>query len=385
LNHLSMNLGVFDRNHGPVRNTNYPIYSDDLFKWYKNKNVKSVRLMFTWEAVQRRLEGPITTVNEPPRESPPSVNYINYWADLAGRQMPERLPNGTLLPSSVLKRLLDNDISVILCPWQHNKNAGFGEIKGDTDIVYDNVAFTSDQFKDFWRKFATAINGVTGNDQRVAFDLINEPHTHAESGNKPGDIGISLADWFTYAQAAINAIRAAGATNTIFVPGIAFTAARTFTTNGSSTEWLKLTDPQKNIAVTVHCYDGITNLNGVKSTKPTTVLREACSALVTWARTNDIKVNIGEIALDAGANGRPGFCSISSLSTAKAQWNDWNLFCVANDDVLVGWNWWGNSTAGWWDQGDSCGGSHWGLTLDDGATQTIYMDLIEATLGVPIL
>jgi hypothetical protein len=93
-------------------------------------------------------------------------------------------------------------------------------------------------------KFATAINGVTGNDQRVAFDLINEPHTHAESGNKSGDIGISLADWFTCAQAAISAIRAAGATNTIFVAGMAYTAASSFTTNGSSTAWLNLTDPQ---------------------------------------------------------------------------------------------------------------------------------------------
>jgi cellulase (glycosyl hydrolase family 5) len=74
-----------------------------------------------------------------------------------------------------------------------------------------------------------AINGVVGNDQRVAFDLINEPHTHAESGNKPGDIGISLADWFTCAQAAIDAIRAAGATNTIFVPGMAYTDADSFT------------------------------------------------------------------------------------------------------------------------------------------------------------
>src|SRR5205823_11202260 len=127
--------------------------------------------------------------------------------------------------------------------------------------------------------------GVTGNNQRVAFDLINEPHTHAESGNKAGDIGISLADWFTDAQAAIAAIRAAGAANTIFVPGMAYTAASSFTANGRSTKWLTLADPQKNIAVTVHCYDGLGSVSP-------TVLRDACSALVTWARANGIKVNI---------------------------------------------------------------------------------------------
>lgn len=347
LNHVAMNMGAFDRDAGPVRDTDYPIYSDALLNWYRTKHVKSIRFMFTWEAVQSAAGGPV------PATEP---GYASYWMDL----------------TNVLTRLLARDIYVILSPWQYNAASG------DTDIVYGNAAFTSAHFADFWGKFATTINGVTGNDQRVAFDLINEPHTHAESGNKPGDIGISLADWFTCAQAAINAIRAAGATNTIFVPGMAYTAASSFTTNGSSTAWLNLTDPQNNIAVTVHCYTGL------GSASPT-VLRDACSALVAWARTNGIKVNIGEIAIDAGANGNAPYCS--TFATAQAQWADWDKFCLVNNDVLVGWNWWGNSAPDWWNQGDSCNpaGFHWGLTLDNGTTQTIYMDLIEATLPVPIL
>ena len=210
----------------------------------------------------------------------------------------------------------------------------------------------------------------------MSFELINEPHTHAEAGNKAGDIGISLADWFACAQAGITSIRTTGATNTIFVPGMAYTAASSFTSNGSSTAWLALSDPQNNIAVTVHCYSGLGSAS-------TSVLRDACSALVTWARTNHgIKINIGEIAIDAGDNGRPTFCS--TFATAQAQWADWHRFCVDDsNDVLVGWNWWGNSAPGWWNQGDSCDpeGYHWGLTLDGGATQTIYMDLIETTMA----
>src|SRR5205085_4363635 len=248
LNHVGMNLGDFDRVNGPTRNTNYPSYSDALLNWYQVKNVKSVRLMFTWEAVQSVLGGPIPVAGP---------GYATYWLDL----------------TSTLTRLLARDIYVILSPWQ------FNTASGDTDIVYDDAAFTSAHFADFWSKFATAINGVAGPDHRVAFDLINEPHTHPESGNKPGDIGISVADWFTCAQAAINAIRAAGATNTIFIPGMAYAAASSFTTNGSSTEWLKLTDPQKNIAVTPHHYSGL------GSTAPT-VLRDNCLALVDWARAN---------------------------------------------------------------------------------------------------
>lgn len=154
---------------------------------------------------------------------------------------------------------------------------------------------------------------------------------------------------------------------------MAYTAASSFTTNRSATEWLKLTDRQNNIAVTVHCYTGL------GSASPT-VLREACAALIIWARTNGVKVHIGEIAIDAGSNGRPTYCS--TFATAQAQWDDWNNFCRENNDVLVGWNWWANSAPDWWNQGDSCDaeGYHWGLTLDNGTTQTVYMDLIEATL-----
>ena len=344
LNLVSMNMGDFNRITGPQRGTNYPVYSDALLDRCQAKHVKSVRLMFTWEAVQAALGGPV-----PPAEP----GYADYWTDL----------------TSVLTRLLARDIAVMLCPWQYNTASG------DTDIVYDDASFSAADFADFWGKLATAINGVTGSDQRVSFDLINEPHTHAEAGNRAGDIGISLADWFACAQAAIAAMRAAGVTNTIFVPGMAYSAAGSFTSNGSSTAWLALNDPQHNLAVTVHCYAGL------GSASPT-VLRDACADLVTWARPNGIKVNIGEIAIDAGDNGRQTFCS--TFAAAQAQWADWQRFCAGDGkDVLVGWNWWGNSAADWWNQGDSCDpeGYHWGLTLDDGATQTIYMDLIESALA----
>jgi hypothetical protein len=89
-------------------------------------------------------------------------------------------------------------------------------------------------------------------------------------------------------------------------------------------------------------------------------------------------VNVGEIAIDSGNNVRSSWRS--TFSTARAQWANWDDFCRANNDVLVGWNWWANSEAGWWNAGDSAAGSHWGLTLDNGATQTVYADLIESTL-----
>lgn len=342
LNHVSMNLAGFDRKDGPVQGTNYPVYSDQLLDWYRSKGVESVRLLFTWEAVQSALGSPLPS---------PGAGYAIYWADLV----------------DVVNRLLARGIYVIVGPWQYNANVA------DTDIVYDSAAFTSAEFSDFWSKFAAAINAATGNDQRVAFDLINEPHL---PGN--GRIGITLEDWFSYAQSAIDAIRAAGAANTVFVPGMDYTAAATFTTNGSADQWLTLADPAENIAATAHCYLDSANLS-------LTAIVDACSAFVSRARENGVKVNIAEIAINAGPNGRAATCS--SFAAAQAQWSNWTEFCAANNDVLVGWNWWGNSEAGWWNEGDSCDpeGFHWGLTLDNGVTQTVYMDLIESSIPVRIL
>ena len=338
LNHVSMNLAGFDRGAGPVRGTNYPVYADALLDWYQSKKVASARVLFTWEAVQPALDTAIPSND---------AGYSDYWSDLM----------------DVVNRLLARGIYVILGPWQYNANVR------DTDIVYDSEPFSSNDFATFWGNFAAAVNVATGNDQRVAFDLINEPHVPGG-----GRVGISLEDWFAYAQAAIDAIRGTGCSNSIFVPGMDYTAAAKFTMNGSSTAWLGLADPLNSIAVTAHCYLDSGNFSP-------TALSDACSALIAWARSQTVKVNIGEIAIDAGDNGRGSFCS--SFATAQAQWSDWCLFCAANSDVLVSWGWWANSAAGWWNDGDSCDpeGYHWGLTLDDGASQTIYMNLIESAFA----
>src|SRR5262245_627455 len=58
LNHVGMNIGAINnRALGPVRDTEYPTYSDALLNWYQIKNVKSVRFMFTWKRFNERLEG----------------------------------------------------------------------------------------------------------------------------------------------------------------------------------------------------------------------------------------------------------------------------------------------------------------------------------------
>src|SRR5262245_2252368 len=93
VNHVSMNMGDFNRMSGPIRGTDYPMYSNALFDWYQAKDMKSIRVMFTWEAVQSTLGGAVP---------PAGGGYVNYWADLV----------------AVVTRLLARNIYVTLAPWQ---------------------------------------------------------------------------------------------------------------------------------------------------------------------------------------------------------------------------------------------------------------------------
>jgi aryl-phospho-beta-D-glucosidase BglC (GH1 family) len=347
VNLVSMNLGGFNRATGPVRESpaggaNYPVYPAALLDWMQTSHMTSVRLLFTWEAVQPALGGPIP----PPPPPAAARGYSDYWADLL----------------DVLRKLLARNIYVTLAPWQ------YGSASGDTDILYDDAPFTPADFGDFWAGFAAAINAATLNDPRVAFDLINEPHQ--PGSGKPGDHGISTVAWFACAQQAITAIRAKGVANTILVPGMNFADCATFVAS-SAASWLTLNDPLNNIAVTVHQY------NGLGSSSPT-VLSATCADVVIWARSHGLRLHVGEIAIDAGQ-------PMGLLATAQQQWADWNRFCVENSDVIVGWNWWAVSEDGWWSTADSSGGSNWGLTLDDGATPSRYMTLVASTIPVPRL
>ena len=156
-NHVSMNLGSFDRVAGPQRGTNYPIYTDALLDWYQVKNIRSVRLMFTWEAVQSQLGASVPS-------GPAGSGYDHYWRDLI----------------DVLTRLRARGISVILCPWQfkprlrrHRYHLRRGELhhRGLRHLL---------------GRFAMAVNGVTDADQQVASISSTSPTRTPSRATGPG-------------------------------------------------------------------------------------------------------------------------------------------------------------------------------------------------------
>jgi hypothetical protein len=367
----------------PVQGTTYPVTSAALLQKYADLGMRSARVVFSWESVQKNPDPlPRPFVAAAMGAVPFNMGGFGvYWTNLA----------------KLVIRLIDRGVYVTVGLWQSNKNANNG--KGDTDITYNDKSFDKEHFADFWGKFATAINQAVAagfppdlefpaNPNRpgkLAFDLINEPHAPRPAD---GTVGITVADWAASAQAAIAAIRANPAnTNTIFVEGMGYASVRrdAHLSNpanpASPLLWELLNDPLKRIGISAHCYDATVKLPGeVPSAKPTKALANACADLVDFARKKGFKLHIGEIAVDAGVS------ACGTLATAKDQWNDWNQFCLENDDVLVGWNWWGNTSKTWgWSFDGSCSDSRtWALTQDDGNTWSPYVDVMQDQDSIPV-
>jgi hypothetical protein len=290
----------------PEQGTTYPVTSDTLLDWYASTmRMRSARIMFSWEAVQKNPDPlPIPPFAPNTMGSIPAAmagGHKDYWDDLV----------------KLVVRLTDRGVYVTLCPWQYNASSG------DTDITYRGQGFESEHFADFWGKFATAINNAVAagfppdpefppdatRPKKLAFDLINEPHEKLG-----GDVvGITIAKWKTCAQQAIDAIRADPTNiNTIFIEGMGYASAHLNVHHldpnnpASPILWETLSDPLSNIAISAHCYDGIRILPGeAPAEKAFDALRTACKDLVDWARLHDLKVHIGEVAVDAGI----GSCS----------------------------------------------------------------------------
>jgi endoglucanase len=157
---------------------------------------------------------------------------------------------------------------------------------------------------------------------RVIFDTNNEYH----------DMDNGLVRDLN--QAAINAIRAAGATSQyIFVEGNSWSGAWTWVSSGTGESLKGLTDPQNKIVYEMHQYldsDG-------SGTSPTcvssTIGSERLAAATAWLKANGKKGIIGETA---GANNQ--VC----INALKGELQH----LVDNSDVWTGWLFW--SAGPWW-------------------------------------
>jgi endoglucanase len=343
---MEMNYANFNQANGPIGDTNYPVYNEKLIDYFASKHLTAFRILFSWEGMQRNLGDPI-----------PLTSVANYQAYFDN-----------------YKRIVDYatdkyGIHVIIEPWQADPSGGAGGPRWRGGLVGTDVS--ADAFADFWSKMAANFKG----NYFVSYGLVNEPNH------------MSTMSWFATAQKAITAIRDAGSTQTIIVPGNGYTAASGWTQtyyDAAATKrsnaygWLNangvgqpLSDPLSKLVVAVHTYvdpdecgcddgDPITSL---------TAARDHVAVTLDWATANGLKVYLGEIGLVASANPN-GF-------TPAQAWANFIDYFNANRGPFVGFTWFAAGMPDWWHDVHA---PHFAITPTNNVTytgETINMTMIQ--------
>jgi endoglucanase len=201
--------------------------------------------------------------------------------------------------------------TVIIEP--HNFARYNGSTIGSADVP--NASFA-----DFWRRLALHY----GANPHVMFNLMNEPHD------------LPTEQWVSAANAAIAAIRATAAPNTLVVPGNAWTGAYTWASTSYGTPnavaMLNVVDPGNNMLFEVHQYLDSDASGGSSQCISSTIGSERLAPFIAWLRANGKKGFLGEFA---GADNPTCTAAVRDMLTAVR----------GASDVLQGWTWWGAGPA----------------------------------------
>ncbi|KAF8908631.1 glycoside hydrolase superfamily, partial [Gymnopilus junonius] len=184
---------------------------------------------------------------------------------------------------------------------------------------------TNDVFAQLWSNLAAHY----ANEPKVIFGVMNEPH------DVP-DINM----WAASVQAAVTAIRKAGATTQlILLPGNNWTSAQTFVSNGSAAALAKVTNPDGSITgliFDVHKYLDSDN-SGTNTECVTNNIESSWEPLAQWLHCN------GHQAFNTETGGRNTASCITYLCQQIA-------YQAQNSDVFLGYVGW---AAGNFDTGET--------------------------------
>ncbi len=215
----------------------------------------------------------------------PSANEINYYASkgMTVIRVPfqlERLEPSPGAPldqtqvtalQQVISEAAADGVDVVLDP--HNYGSAWGNLIGS--------GTSNSQFANFWGEMASAFKG----DSNVIFGLMNEPNVQSPS------------DWAQSDNAAITAIRQAGANQEILVPGSDWTGAWSWlsSVNAAAINPSTIHDPDNNWAIEVHQYldSNGSGTNYSPITDPNIGV-ERLTDVTQWGQQNGVKLFLGE-------------------------------------------------------------------------------------------
>jgi endoglucanase len=212
---------------------------------------------------------------------------------------------------SVVRQATGVGLKVILDV--HNYARYFGKVIGSTEVPEESFAA-------FWKLLAMEFKP----DRNVMFGLMNEPH------DMPG------RQWLSAANAAIAAIRAAGATNLILVPGNSWTGAHSWASggaDGNSVVMLGVRDPGSNFIFEVHQYLDRDSSGTQPLVVSATIGSERLTRFTQWCKEHRYRALLGEFGAPPG-----------ELSKQAVQ--DMLGYMEKNSDVWTGFTWW--AAGPWW-------------------------------------
>ncbi|HBF28586.1 glycoside hydrolase family 5 protein, partial [Rhizobium sp.] len=228
-------------------NKDYTYPSDPTIQYFSEKGFSSVRLPFKWERLQPKANGVLNT-------------------------------DELKLLEDAVSRIKTAGMTVVLDP--HNYAEYYGKQLNTADVDVDVLA-------NFWGRLAARY----ANDPSVVFGLMNEPN------------GMPATQWLPVANAAIAAIRKAGANNLILVPGVSWTGAHSWQNDmpggSNATVMLGVRDSANHYAYEFHQYFDA-DFSGTKpECSGTAAAISGVQNVTQWLRANGKRGYLGEFGASA--------------------------------------------------------------------------------------
>ncbi|MEE7479137.1 cellulase family glycosylhydrolase [Methylobacterium hispanicum] len=265
---LGINLAGADFGTGKLPGrlgTDYTYPTNQEIDYYAGKGMSVLRLPFIWERAQ-------LSENEPLNAS-----------ELA--QM-----------DAVVGYAASRGMQVILEP--HNFGSGFGHLIGSAETP-------DSAFADFWGRLASHFAGR----DNVIFGLMNEPHAQ------------TAQQWLGSANAAIAAIRSAGARHEILVPGSYWSGAHSWVSSDNDTVIGRgVVDPLDNFAFEVHQYLDSDSSGTHATVVSASIGVERLTAITQWAEATNNRLFLGEFGVAQDATSLAALANMVAYMRAHPVW-----------------------------------------------------------------
>lgn len=171
-------------------------------------------------------------------------------------------------------------------------------------------------FADVWARLAEHFRGQDG----VVFGLMNEPHD------------MRTETWGKAAQAAVDAIRGAGACNRILVPGNAWTGAHSWRSGDYSMPnavvMRRVTDPIGRSTFEFHQYLDSDWSGRAASCRPVGEVVAALAVATGWLEETGATGFLGEIGAGAGPQCLAGLSAMLDHVEAHPVWRGWTAWAA---------------------------------------------------------